>query len=552
MTRRPSLIRSVLALAGAVLITVTPSGKVRKFYDDDPLAREPESQDASAVQEQEIDLFFDLAQNLFTRPGDQALDVRAGNVNTIDEVPDSNWFTNRILARPLSIEEAIRGPLTGRGPAPGTWVVVRPKRAGFAPGFTMRDGEGATWFVSFDGKGHPEAATGAILVANRIFWSLGYWQVENYLVTVRPDQLTIADTASVVPQSGKPRQMRSSDLDAVLRRAHRSVDGSYRAIAARAVEGKPVGGFRYYGTRGDDPNDVVPHEHRRELRALKIFGAWTNLVDMKAGNTLDTVIQANGRSVVRHYLQDVGSTFGTGANGPREYDEGSEHLFEGSLALKRLYTFGLFLQPWQTVDYVENAAIGRFEGKTFDPTAWKPRVPTAAFRRARADDSFWAARRVMAFTDDMIRALVKTGIYKDPAAEKLLSDVLIERRNKIGVAYLNGVNPVVDVALDASGALTFDNAAVRTGVAQQPPAGGYTVQWARFDNNTGEATALGDSKADATGRTQAPVALPVERGSYLKVEIRAVRPQHAAWSAPVAVFFRRDGGWRLIGFERLP
>ena len=88
--------------------------------------------------------------------------------------------------------------------------------------------------------------------------------------------------------------------------------------------GRPVGGFRYYGTRPDDPNDVVPHEHRRELRALKVFGAWTNLVDMKAGNTLDAVVTENGRSVVRHYLQDVGSTFGTGANGPREYDEGWE------------------------------------------------------------------------------------------------------------------------------------------------------------------------------------------------------------------------------------
>ncbi len=50
----------------------------------------------------------------------------------------------------------------------------------------------------------------------------------------------------------------------------------------------------------------MPHEHRRELRALQVFGAWTNLVDMKAGNTLDTVITENGRAHVRHYLQDVG------------------------------------------------------------------------------------------------------------------------------------------------------------------------------------------------------------------------------------------------------
>ena len=170
------------------------------------------------------------------------------------------------------------------------------------------------WFVSFDAAGYPEAATGALIVANKIFWTLGYWQVENHLVTVTPGTITIADTAVFRPVSGKKRPMRRSDLDDVLRRAHRAGDGTYRAVAARAVPGRPVGGFRYYGTRPDDPNDVVPHEHRRELRALKVFGAWTNLVDMKAGNTLDSVITEGNRGIVRHYLQDVGSTFGSGAD----------------------------------------------------------------------------------------------------------------------------------------------------------------------------------------------------------------------------------------------
>ncbi len=89
-------------------------------------------------------------------------------------------------------------------------------------------------------------------------------------------------------------------------RANRSADGSYRVMAQRGLPGRVIGGFKYFGTRPDDPNDIVPHEHRRELRALQVFGAWTNLVDMKAGNTLDTVITENGRSYVRHYLQDVG------------------------------------------------------------------------------------------------------------------------------------------------------------------------------------------------------------------------------------------------------
>ena len=119
------------------------------------------------------------------------------------------------------------------------------------------------------------------------------------------------------------------------------------------MPGRPLGGFRYHGTRPDDPNDIVPHEHRRELRALKVFGAWTNLVDMKAGNTLDTLITDNGKAVVRHYLQDVGSTFGTGALAPHDYDEGWETSYEGDLLWKRLVTLGFYLQPWQTVRYDE-------------------------------------------------------------------------------------------------------------------------------------------------------------------------------------------------------
>ena len=539
-------------LASVVLLTAVPHGSSIRFYKDDPLQREPETQDASNVREWEIDLFWDLAENLFANPGDRTPNVKARNVNTVDEVPDSNWFTNRIGARPLLIAEAVRGPLTDDGPAPGTWSVVRAKEAGFAPGFTLQDAKGETWFVSFDGTGFPEAATGAILVANKIFWALGYWQVENHLVRIRPDQLVVADSAVVTPPSGTRRRMKFSDLEDVLRRSHRSPDGSYRAVAARAVPGRVLGGFRYHGTRPDDPNDVVPHEHRRELRALKVFGAWTNLVDMKAGNTLDSLISENGRNVVRHYLQDVGSTFGTGANAPREFDEGWEHLFEGDLVRRRLLTMGFFIQPWQTVTYVDNPSVGRFEGTVFDPSEWKPRVPTAAFLRARADDTFWAARRVMAFSDEMIHAIAATGKYSDESAATLLSGVLIQRRDKIGSTYLNAITPVTDFALSARGTLTFENAAVAARVAGEPTSG-YVVSWSRFDNTTGTATPLGRSTPTMDRSVQAPVALPDTEGTFVKVQIAAVQPDALPWATPVDVYFRRTANvWTLVGVERLP
>jgi hypothetical protein len=546
----PRVVLASVVAAAAVLLSASPRGAAPRFHSDDPLQREPETQDASAVQEWEIDLFWDLAENLFTRPGDKTENVRAQNVNTADEVPDSSWFTNRILARPLSIDEAARGPLTGEGPAPGPYSVVRDKRSGYAPGFQMRDAKGVLWFVSFDAPGQPEAATGAILVANKIFWALGYWQVENYLVQIRPEQLAVADSAKMMPPSGKERRMKPGDVEDVLRRAHRSADGSYRAVAARALTGKPLGGFRYHGTRPDDPNDVVPHEHRRELRALKVFGAWTNLVDMKAGNTLDMLVTENGKGIVRHYLQDVGSTFGTGALAPREYEEGWEYLVEGGLTGKRLATLNFYIPSWYRLPYEEHPAIGRFEGAGFVPEDWKPRVPTGAFLRARADDNFWAARRVMAFSDEMIRAIVATGQYSDPAAAKILADTLIQRRDQIGRAYLTSVTPAVTFALDADGTLTFENAAVQARAAGEPP-DGYVVDWARFDNGADTATSLGAPVTTATGRAKAPAPLPAEAGAFVKIRIAERRTTPAV--PPVEVYFRRGaGGWTLVGVDRQP
>ena len=171
---------------------------------------------------------------------------------------------------------------------------------------------------------------------------------------------------------------------------------------------------------------------------------------MKAGNTIDTLVtDERGRKTVRHWLQDVGSTFGIGANGQHDWWEGWEPLYSGGVAWKRIYTLGFYLSPWQTADYEKHDSIGIFEGKEFDPESWKPRSLPGAFLAARDDDNFWAARRVVAFTDEMIRTVVKAARFSDPAAEKLLADVLIARRDKIAQVYLPKINPIVDVALDA-------------------------------------------------------------------------------------------------------
>ena len=226
--------------AAALLLfsAVTPGAQSRpKFYADDPLAREPETQDASKVQEWDIGLIADLTLNLFGKLGDPTVGVRAQNVNTIDEVPDSSWFTNRIYSRAVTVDEITRGPNLAGEPAPGKWTVIRPKTAGTAPGFTIRDEKGSVWFISMDADGYPNAATAAIAVATRMFWALGYYQIETHLTTVRPENVVVGEDVTV-RSHGRRRPFTASDVEDVFDRANRSADGSYRVIAQRGVEGK--------------------------------------------------------------------------------------------------------------------------------------------------------------------------------------------------------------------------------------------------------------------------------------------------------------------------
>jgi hypothetical protein len=538
---------AILALSvGAIgLFATGASMQGPRFYPDDPIAREPESQDASKAEPYDQSQMYELVYNLFVTSDYKPSGLRAKNINTIDEVPDSSWFTNRIGTRPITSAELIRGANLGKPPDPSKWVLIREKTSGAHPGFTATDASGATWFLEFDPPKFPEGATAAVAIATKIFWALGYNQVESFITTFDPKNYSIDPEATVRRPSGKRTRFNKDDVDAILENVARNADGTYRVVAGHLLPGKILGGFQYAGTRPDDPNDIVPHEHRRELRALRVFGAWTNLTDIKAANTIDTVTTENGKTIVKHYLQDVGSTFGM-CNDFHEWDLSYEYFLEGGPSWKRLFTLGFGLSPWQTADYVEYPSVGKFEGKVFDPRKWRPQTPTTAYMELRDDDAFWAARRIAAFTDELIRAAVHTGQFSDPEAEKYLADVLIERREKVKSIYLTAVNPIVNPRLDGKG-LTFENAAVAGGVAQGSVA--YRASWMLFDNATGATKPLSETKS-ATTTIAPPSGLPT--GGYIAVDIAADSDAYPTWKSPVRAYFRQDGGgWKLVGFERM-
>jgi hypothetical protein len=555
---RTTLGSAVVAVVAAGLVSAAASPATGpRFYRDDPIARVVETQDASKAQEREISLYYDAIINLFARPGQQIVN-RAESVNTIDEVPDSSWFTNRAGSRPITPDEMVRGVNDDTGPAPGKWLVSR-KAGGVSAGFTIRDERGKTYFVKFDAPGWPELGTAAEAIVTRLFHALGYHLPQASIVTMQPEQLALSPDATVRLPSGKRRAMKQSDLDDVLRRAHRNPDGSYRVVATEGLAGEPLGGFLYEGTRSDDPNDVIPHENRRELRGLRVFSAWVNHTDAKALNSLDTLVEQDGRKIVRHHLIDFNASLGSSGIGVRERRDGYEYLAEVGPAKAALPAFGFRIRPWMMIDYPEYRGVGRFEARRFVPDEWRPRVPNPAYVRSRADDTFWAARKLMALPDEAIRAAVRAGHLTDPQAEAFLAQALIERRDKIGGAFLTRVNPISDPALAADGTLTFRNAAVQYGFALAPAR--YVAVWHRFDNETGQTERIGETEgtsekiaapAGALARTT-PESTRPGGGAFLRVDISAAGGPHASWALPVHAWFRHSAdGWRLVGFDRMP
>ncbi len=378
---------------------------------------------------QQIKQGFDLPRS-FRKLAGKARE--AYNVNVLDEVPDSSWFTNRNGRRRLSLAEIKRGPDQTAGPADGPLTVIRGKTAGITPGFWVRDRLGEIYILKFDPPDYPELASAAEVISTKLFYAIGYNVPQNTIFRFRREQLRLDPKASTKDQFGNKRAMTEADLDDILRRVARQPDGQYRCLASKLLAGKPKGGFHFLGVRKDDPNDIIPHEHRRELRALKVFCAWLEHNDIRAGNTLDIYVNEGGRRFLRHYLIDFGSTLGSDTAFPNLPIVGQQYQLDGGEALKALFSLGIYEQPWLRRERkLLYPSIGFYSAEHFDPPRWKQNFPLLAFENMTERDGYWAAKIVASFTDEQIAAVVETGELSDPAAARYLTEQIIQRRDKI-------------------------------------------------------------------------------------------------------------------------
>jgi len=517
-----------------------------RFNRDDPIWFDPDNLDIEQPEEYGVLAYYDVYENQFNNRGDPNAG-RAVNINTVGEVPDSSWFTNRLGRRDLSVDELVAGPNITGGPAPGRWRIVGRPSGGVTPKFIIEDAEGARFIIKFDPDGNPEISSAAEMVCARFYWGAGFHVAEGYVVDVNLDLLDIPSGSTFKNAVGERTEITREAIDHWLVNAPQRPDGAYRALASKFIEGAYVGEFRFYGTRSDDPNDIFPHENRRELRGYRVLSAWLNHDDSRALNTFDTYIEEDGGRSIRHYLLDFGSCLGSatvGANLPRG---GNEYFLESQHFIKAFATFGLWTRPWLHAEFPDYPAVGNIEGHYFRPAVWKPEYPNAAFDRMDAADAFWAARIVSRFSDEAVRAIVATGEISDPEAERYLADTIIERRDKVVAHWIVQTNPLDEFEVSGSRGgftLSWDNAAVRVGVGSDSAT--YAVQWAIYDNRDGTGEPIGDEIVSTTPLVSVPSDVwgPADDFSYRYAEAR-ISTRHANfphWQAPLIVTLRDRGG----------
>ncbi len=485
------LILAYVLVAPSALVAqnVGTSGDGRRFYPDDPLWQDSDTMDIAEVEEFELDKDADFLINSFVHPGGDG--GPALNVNTLGEVPDSSWFTNRIGPGNMTLEDIVRGPDTVDGPAPGGWVVTGRPEGGITPKFTIRDSRGDIYIFKLDPVQGPELPSSAEMISTKIFYALGYNVPEDFIVNIRRSEFTVDPEAMWVDNDGTNRHIEDRDVDHWLGELARvNSDGSIRVLASKLIDGTPVGQYRYYSTRSDDPNDIYPHEKRRQLRALRVFAAWLNHDDSRALNTYDAYTEESGRHFIKHYLLDFGSNLGSGSTNVQEPRAGNEYYIEGDKVLKGIFSFGLWTRGWMNVKYPDYPAVGNYEAEFFEPQNWRPEYPNPSFDRMDEADAFWAAGLMTHFTDEIIRAIVGTAQITDPEAERYLIDTLIKRRDKCIRYWIARTNPLDRFEINNAGTeVTFDNAAVRVGVGQGRVT--YRVQWSTLDNLKNEEQEVG-------------------------------------------------------------
>jgi hypothetical protein len=549
----------VAALAALSLSAGCGGGGLRRFplrepmlVDDDQRPFRQKPAEAYGTLE------WDFIDQTIARPVTRVFRVDPGgeatNVNALDEVPDSSWFTNRIGRGALTPTQAAEGPCAGEAPLDpgrGPWLVVGAKPNGANPGFMIKAPDGRKFLIKFDDQRQPERASTADVVGSLAYHAAGFFAPCNRVVYFRPDVLRIGPGAKAEEAGGVKVALTDEHLKEIFDRVHPAADGRVRAGASLLLAGSPVGPWDYYGTRDDDPNDVVPHEDRRELRGSRLLAAWLGHEDARQQNTLAVWLEAPGRGgFVRHAVIDFGdclgnfwSSYAIARRTGHQY-----HLDFGDIA-RDYVTLGIPRRPWDTAHFGPSGPIfGYYDIDSFDPEAWRSSTPNPAFGRMTERDAAWMARILARFTDAHIDAMTERASLSRPELTAELRRLLKGRRDKVLRRYLAVRSPLAEpsVRAGASGAeLCLHDVAVEAGIARADGRSYQARAWR--EGASGSATWATHVASPGVVCTTLPTSAAP---AYVVVDVAALFGDRAGLPLRVHLYALGGASYRVAGLER--
>jgi hypothetical protein len=518
---------------GAIRFAKTPP--VWRVDDRTPVSAAPSARDFyRALYKFDGAIARRATRAMELRPHKPVLDV-----NSLDEVPDSTWFVNRIGVREMTIEELKRGPNVSESPFDHRpWTITGAKVGGKSLGFTFEDTLKRKFLLKFDEKAFPELETGAHIIVHRLLWAIGYNVPEDHLGNVRRSDLVIGEKA-------KKKGFDEKKLDDALKLVYHRPDGSIRVLASLFVPGTPVGPYAREGTRSDDPNDLIRHELRRSLRGQYAIFAWLDHTDMKEDNTLDTY----EHGYVTHYLIDFGKALGVMGRAGADASNGHRYLYDLKDAALDLFGFGLRTHPWEGIEQVPITGVGLYDAEHFDPASWRSMLPYWPLLDKDRFDAFWGAKLLMRFKPHELAAIVEEAKFTDPRASKYLVDTLLHRQRMTGRYWFDRVAPLDSFTVEAPDGrpkLCFTDLTLAYLLRTSPTT--YAID--TFKENGDEAGFSTTIPAGPKGRTCTAIPAAPGKDGYTIVRLRVRRDQREM--PPVVVHLAKVKGNYLdvVGLRR--
>jgi hypothetical protein len=406
-------------------------------------------------------LIWDGTDNLVFRPLSESLGVvhhgEAVNANSLDEVADSSWFTNRIGTHLMSPEEV------------GTWLIDHGKTDGSSPGFRVNIPGKGKYLFKGEPADQPEHPSAASVIGAAVYEAVGFNTSCEQIVYFRPSLLKLAPGLERKGNFGAMEPFDQKVVDKILADSpHR---GSLVRMQASAwLPGYLIGPFRYTGTRADDPNDIIPHDDRRELRGGRLLAAWLDHFDAREQNSMDTWMtdahEGKGKPTaspghVVHYYLDTSDCLGS----EWAWEEISRRLGYSYVAdwgdmARDLITLGIPTRPWDRVRREKGLeTFAFFNVKDFEADQWKNEYPNAAFSRMTERDGAWMARILAHFTPEMVEALGRASKFSDSRKSDYLTSVLQGRLDRILERYLMRLSPLAGVHVTGTDRLCADDLA---------------------------------------------------------------------------------------------